>query len=672
MKSTESAASRKSHRPGQAADVETRRNWFQWFVPLLVVVLTCATFLPALWNDFVNWDDDRNLIDNLSYRGLGWQQLSWMFSTFHEGHYQPLSWLTFGLDYLIWGMNPVGYHLTSLVLHGANAVLFYFVARRLLGAALPQATSAENWRLSVGAGLTALLFSIHPLRVESVAWATERRDVLSAWFFLGAIYFYLRSHAAEHDQARRRWMTGAIVVYALSLFSKATAMTLPIVLLWLDIYPLKRLRLAWPVNFTPVLRHILSEKLPFFLLAILFAVIALFAQQNTGALRPVENYFVTYRLGQAFYGLYFYLWKTLLPVSLSPLYELPYDFDMWTPVFLACGAAAVVLSALLYLLRQRWPAALACWAYYLVVVAPVLGVAQSGPQLVADRYSYLSCLSWALLAGGVFYLCLNPSRDRSDRAVRSVLVPLFASAVLMILGVLTWKQSQVWRDSKTLWRHAIAVGSDSAIARYNLARRSELEGDLPDSIEHYRRAISINPTMADAHHNLARLLAKQGKPDEAIAHYREALKFKPNDAETHNNLALLFASKGELEASLAEFRRAMVIDPKFAKPYFNLGRLFVHGGELEKAIEHFHQALKLAPDGAEIHAALGDAYVRSGIIDGAVVHFEAAVKLKPELVDAHVALARLLAEQGQKDAAARHYRAAVELLKTARSGPPAK
>ena len=155
--------------------------------------MTVVAFLPALSNDFVNWDDDRNLIDNPFYRGLGWTQLSWMFSTFHEGHYQPLSWLTFAIDYLIWGMNPVGYHLTNLVLHGANAVFFYFLARRLLYAAVPQARVVDSWRLRVSAGLAALLFAVHPLRVESVAWATERRDMLSALFFFGAIYFYLRA-----------------------------------------------------------------------------------------------------------------------------------------------------------------------------------------------------------------------------------------------------------------------------------------------------------------------------------------------------------------------------------------------------------------------------------------------------------------------------------------------
>lgn len=672
MKNFKRAAVRQSRRPDPAADVETQVKWIAWLVPLVVAGVTCAAFLPALWNDFVNWDDDRNLIGNPFYRGLGWTQLSWMFSTFHEGHYQPLSWLTFAIDYLIWGMNPVGYHLTNLVLHGANAVFFYFLARRLLYAAVPQARVVDSWRLSVSAGLAALLFAVHPLRVESVAWATERRDMLSALFFFGAIYFYLRAYAADRDQARRRWMTGAVVVYALSLLSKATAMTLPIVLLLLDVYPLKRLRLEGPLRFTAALREVLLEKLPFFVLAVLFAVIALMAQQNTGALRPVENYFFSYRVGQAFYGLCFYLWKTLVPVSLSPLYELPYDFEAWTPVFLACAMTVVVISGSLFLLRQRWPAALACWVYYLVVVAPVLGVVQSGPQLVADRYSYLSCLSWALLAGGAIYQMSTSRSELSARSVGFAAVASLAGVLLGILGFLTWQQTQVWRDSKTLWQHAIAAGNDSAFASYNLARILELEGKLPQSMESYSRAISINPTMADAHHNLARLLAQQGKTDEAIAHYREALKFKPHDAETHNNLAFALASNGELEASLAEFRRAIVIDPKFAKPYFNLGRLFVRSGELDKAIDNFQQAVKLAPNQSEIHAGLADALARAGNADEAIFHLTAAVNLSPGFADGHVALARLLAQQGKTEAAAEHYQAAMRLLTAAEKARSAR
>jgi hypothetical protein len=302
-------------------------------------------------------------------------------------------------------------------------------------------------------------------------------------FFLGTVYGYLRAQGCAGGAERRRWLAAALFAYSLSLLAKATAITMPVVLLLLDFYPLKRLRVEWPIKSNSAARHILGEKVPFLLLAILFAFLALLAQQSTGALRPAQNYFASYRIGQAFYGLCFYLWKTVVPASLSPLYELPYDFDAWMPLFLVCGVAVAAVSLALFMLRRRWPALVACWLYYLAVVAPVLGVAQSGPQLVADRYSYLSCLSWALLAGGGFYRFLSPAAERSHRPARFAVATVLASAVLVILSFLTWKQSQIWRDSKTLWQHAIAAGADSAIARYNLARIFEHEGRLHVGVE---------------------------------------------------------------------------------------------------------------------------------------------------------------------------------------------
>jgi hypothetical protein len=239
--------------------------------------------------------------------------------------------------------------------------LFYFVSRRLLAAALALPDERDSWRLSAGAAFATLFFAIHPLRVESVAWATERRDVLSGVFFFGTLYCYL--HAVGHDSgsARRRWMGAALVSYGLSLFSKATAMTLPVVLLLLDIYPLRRFNVQWPLRFESGARAILREKLPFLIFAVLFGAIAILAQQSAGALRPVEQYFASYRIGQAFYGLCFYVWKTLVPLSLSPIYELPYDFEPWLPLFLGCGAAVLATSVVLFRLRQRWPFLLACW-----------------------------------------------------------------------------------------------------------------------------------------------------------------------------------------------------------------------------------------------------------------------------------------------------------------------
>ncbi len=629
----------------------------------MVAVLTFATFFPALFSEFVNWDDDVMLVDNPHYRGLGWAQLRWMFATFHSGHYQPLSWITLGLDYLIWGDNPFGYHLTSLILHVINAAIFYFLCRLILTIAFKSPHQETSWALDVSAAVAAIVFALHPLRVESVVWATERRDVLSGAFFLAAIYCYLRANslAGPAIKSRNRWLGFALAAQLLSLLAKATAITLPLVLLTLDIYPLQRLRGSVRTWLAADPRRVLWEKLPFLSLSVIFGVAALLAQHAAGALRPVQQYFFSYRLGQGFYGVCFYLWKTLLPIHLSPLYELPYDFDEWTLVFIACAALAVLASLLVIVLRRRWPWAAACWAYYVIVLAPVLGVAQSGPQLVADRYTYLSCLSWAALLGGFIFHWLQGSKPAR---VTTAAVVILLGAVS--LGFMTRTQIAVWHDSETLWKHALRVTPNTAIANYNLGKVYETNGKAQDSVDLYRRAVGINPTYSEAHYNLARLLAQQGKPDDAIAHYREALKFKPNDAETHNNLGQLLALQGNVGAALAEYQQALALDPQFAKPYFNLGRLFVRNGEIYKAIDHFQRALRLTPNAAEVHAALGDAYARSGNIDQAIFHLDAAVKLKPQLAGVQTALARLLEAQGKHDEAAKRYQTAVELLKTAR------
>lgn len=618
--------------------------WRRWLVPALLALATFAVYFPALSNDFVNWDDDVMLVDNPNYRGLGWPQLRWMFTTFHAGHFQPLSWLTLGLDYLIWGMDPFGYHLTNLLLHGANAALFYFLCRLLLTRVFVTAGSNDGWRLDCAAALAAIVFALHPLRVESVAWATERRDVLSGTFFLAAVYAYLRAQgAAIAGQAQRRWLAIAVAAQLLSLLAKATAMTLPLVLLVLDLYPLQRLGGNLRGWFGAAGRRVLAEKLPFFLLSLLFGVLALLAQHASGALRPVQQYFLSYRLGQGFYGICFYLWKTLLPIGLSPLYELPYDFEAWTVTFIVSATVVLTITALAYCVRRRWPWLAACWVCYLIVVAPVLGVAQSGVQLVADRYSYLSCLSWAALLGGFGFYWLRNAKSIGASAAAAAIVVSGAG-----LGLLTRAQVSVWHDGETLWKHALRVTPNSAIANYNLGKFYETSGKGQNSAELYRRAVSINPTYAEAHYNLARLLGRQGQVDAAIGHYREALKFKPNDVETHNNLGQLWAMQGNIEAALAAYQKALALDPRFAKAYFNLGRLFVRSGDFDKAIESFQRALKLTPEVAEVHAGLGDAYARSGQVEQAIVHLDTALKLKPELAGVGAALARLREAQGKK------------------------
>src|SRR3989475_660893 len=470
-----------SHEPARTGAASPRSNasvalasaqeWVRWLVPLLVVLCTLAAFLPTLQNHFVNWDDDKNFLDNHHYRGLTWQQLSWMWTT-HLGHYIPLTWMTLGMDYLLWGMNPVGYHLTSLLLHATSAVVFFFLARRFLTLALPRA-SGRGHALTVSAGFAALVFAIHPLRVESVAWVTERRDVLSGLFFLLTILVYLRS--CERPELGRWWYGLSVALFGCALLSKSMAVSLPVVLLILEVYPLRRLggSLGWA---SASARRVYVEKIPFVLLA----------------------------------------------------------------------AAASAL--------------------------PVLGIAQSGPQIAADRYTYLAALGWAILAGAGLMSCWRLSTSSTTGAPATWGLAGIATGVVIALGVLTWNQVQVWHDSERLWTHALAVDPNSFMAHNNLGYALDRQGKLAEAIEHYRQALRIKPDYAEAHNNVGHALDGQGKSAEAIEHFRQALRIQPEKAETHNNWGVALAQQGKPAEAIEHFRRALRIQPENAEAHNNLAR----------------------------------------------------------------------------------------------------
>src|SRR5881296_2877460 len=310
----EGVAQRELHEPVTQA---LTRRWVHWLVPALIALVTFAAFLPALQNEFVGWDDVTNFLENPDYRGLAWTQLRWMWTT-HLGHYIPLTWMTLGLDYLLWGMNPFGYHLTSLLLHAANAVVFFFVVGRILTLALPS-PSGRGHALAAAAGFAALVFAIHPLRVESVAWVTERRDVLSGLFYLLTILVYLRACAREAPGRRSYWLS--VTLFGCALLSKSMAVSLPVVLLILDVYPLRRLggSLGWA---SASARRVYLEKIPFVLLAAAASAIAVMAQSSVHAALSLAQLSIPGRVAISAYGLSFYLWKMVVPVNLSPVYEL--------------------------------------------------------------------------------------------------------------------------------------------------------------------------------------------------------------------------------------------------------------------------------------------------------------------------------------------------------------
>src|SRR5438876_81531 len=405
----EGVAQRELHEPVTQA---LTRRWVDWLVPALIALVTFAAFLPTLQNQFVNWDDDENFLDNPHYRGLGWTQLRWMWTTFHLGHYIPLTWMTFGLDYRLWGMNPFGYHLTSLLLHAANAVVFFFVVHRILTLALPS-PSERGRALAVSAGFAALVFAIHPLRVESVAWVTERRDVLSGLFFLLTILVYLRS--CERPELGRWWYGLSVALFGCALLSKSMAVSLPVVLLILEVYPLRRLggSLGWA---SASARRVYVEKIPFVLLAAAASALALLAQLSSRAMVSVAHLSALDRLVVSAYGLSFYLWKTVVPLNLSPLYMLPQTVNPAATPFIVSYGGVLAVTAIALALRRPRPGLPAAWLAYVVGLRPVVGVAYRGPQVAADRYTYLAALGWAILAGAGLLSCWRRSTSSTTGA----------------------------------------------------------------------------------------------------------------------------------------------------------------------------------------------------------------------------------------------------------------
>ena len=498
------------------------------------MAIVVPSFLPSLGSEFVGWDDDMNLTENPSFRGLSPAHLRWMFTTFHGGHYQPVSWITLAVDHAVWGMNPLGYHLTNVALHAVNALLVY----RLIAAFVPG--------ISVkGAAFGALVFAIHPLRVESVAWATARRDVLSGMFLLLAVLAYLRYAGARRDGTPwRTWLAASLACFVVSVLAKAWGVTLPLVLLVLDVWPLRRLTRREDV--VPVL----VEKLPYAVVAAGAAALAQLAS-NVPAKRTLAQHGVVQRAAQAAYGLVFYLWKTVVPARLSPLYLLEQTLRPTAPRYVACMLAVAVVTVAVVLVRRRAPWAAAAWACYVLLVMTVLGFVQTGPQIVADRYTYLACIPWAVLVGVAL-----------DRALARPAVAALAVAVVAALGSCTFRQTRVWHDSLTLWEHALRVDEDNYVAYLNRGTLRQYEGDLVGAFADYTEAIRRNPDYFHAWYSRATERLSMGDDMGAIADYTTTLRLDPRYVEAFNNRGLARQRSGDLEGAVADFEEALRLAPR--------------------------------------------------------------------------------------------------------------
>jgi protein O-mannosyl-transferase len=575
---------------------------------LAIAAVTFGSFAPALWSEFVEWDDDYNFLSNPHYRGLGWRQLVWMVTTAWSGHWAPVTWLTLSLDWTVWGIKPFGYHLTSLLFHAANAAVFFLVASRLLGRALPGLTTNGT---RAGAAVAALAFALHPLRAESVAWVSERRDVVSGLFYLLTVLTYLRAAETEAGR-RRRWLALSVTAFALAMMSKAIVMSLPLVLLVLDVYPLRRLPSRWADATAARIRPILLEKVPYVVMALAGAsAAASMATEFTG----VADYPLWARPAVFSYDLAFYLWKTLVPYGLSPLYELPGRWDPRDPrLMLGLLLSASVTIALL-VWRRRWPAGLAAWIAYVVTLAPVSGlVVHTGPQIAADRYTYLACLGFALLAGGGIGLL-----GRADWLAPGVRRFVTVAATVMLAGLagLAWQQTEIWHDSVTLWEHAVAVDPQCARCQRGLGTSRHTAGASAGAIEPLRHAIALRPEIPEFHADLGLILLWLNRAGEAVPHLERATAAFPANSQLQTRFGAALIQTGRVDDGRRQLEAVLGRRPDHVEALTTMGFALTQSGRPTDAVSFFERAVARAPAAPGAHYGLARVYLALGDRRGA-------------------------------------------------------
>ena len=618
----------------------------RWLLPPLLGLVVIAVLSGALFGEFQQWDDFALLVDNSAFRGLAWPQLRWMFTTNLMGHYMPVTWITYGLDYVVWGLNPFGYHLANILVHAANVLLVYFVALRLLRSVWSSAAEDSRDSLRIGAAFAALVFGLHPLRVESVAWITERRDVLCGFFYLLAVLMYLRTGEAERRD-RRQWGTfywAAVGLFVLALLSKSMAVTLPAVLLVLDVYPLRRLQPGVRGWLTPGPRRIWIEKVPFVLAAALVSALAFRALLGGAAATSWERLGLLERLAVSAHSLSFYLWKTLLPLALSPLYELSLPVHVLDLRFLVSGAVALLLTSAALVLRGRWPSFTAVWVCYVVMLLPVIGILHNGYQIAADRYTYLPGIGWAVLLGGAVVAGCRAHPGR--RALAAVAVVL-AVSVPTALALATWRQVQIWHDDETLWRHAARLDPTSVVAASNLGSALRARGRLAEAVEESERALLLRPAYGEAHLNLGLAKAEQGKPAEAEPHLRRAIEIKPRSASAHTSLGELLEAQGRLDEAFEHLKAALKINPGSATAHNDLGVALARNGRVAEALAEFSEAVRIDPSSVRAQNNLGLAMAQMGRLSEAADHFRAAIRSKPDFPEAQRNLEETLRQSGK-------------------------
>ena len=650
---------------------------------LALAVLTFAAYWPVRYCEFIQYDDQEYVTENAHVRaGLTWDGFLWAFRTNHAANWHPLTWLSHMLDGQLYGLNPAGHHMTNLLFHVSNTLLLFLVLQRMTGATRRSA-------------IVAALFGLHPLHVESVAWVAERKDVLSALWFLLTLWTYTsytrakstsdtkitgKGQAYQTDLKQRRgdataqglknvhfsaiprlpvnkslsslflhasvFYVLALVLFTLGLMSKPMLVTLPFVLLLLDFWPLRRLDIC---NRESWIRHFV-EKLPFFLLSIASSIVTIWAQRGGGAVVPTDIVPVFIRAGNVLTAYFRYLRKTVWPDDLAVFYPYPGTLLLWQVL----GAAVILAASSIFVVRsiRRRPYLLTGWLWFLGMLVPVIGLLQVGGQSMADRYSYLPLI-------GLFIMVTWLAADLVTDCPRAKGLP-WPTAVVVLLACFAGTRWQLrhWKDSVSLFQRAVSVTRGNYVMYSNLGMAVT---NLEEKLGYFRKALHLAPGDVWAHINMGSTLLDLGATDEALAHLNQALQIDPRSAAAHNTLGQLLDSQGKPQEALVHYELAARLQPDNEGNQSNLGGALLEQGRVEAAAVHFNRALLINPDSAFAHNGLGAVLDAEGKRQEAILHYQKALRLNPNYADAHSNLGAALLAQGDIDGALTHLRQAILL-----------
>jgi len=613
------------------ADRKKTNTVFLVLLCMTLAVMTLSVYLQVGSHQFISFDDYQYVKDNPHVSGgITGKNILWAFTSIEASNWHPVTWMSHMADVQLYGMSPRSHHLTNVVIHTASSLLLLLLLLRCTGSLW------KSW-------FVAVLFALHPLHVESVAWVAERKDVLSAFFGLLTLFFY-SGYVAKQKPGRYLL---ALFSFLLGLMSKPMLVTLPIIMLLMDYWPLGRYRQEGQgQSLQQLLGKMLSlikEKIPFFALTLPSIVLTIYAQHQGGSVAGLKEIPLLLRTGNALIAYVKYIGKILWPSDLAIFYPLPAAVPLWQVI--GSLSILVLLSTGVIRAGRRCPYLILGWFWFLITLLPVIGLVQVGGQSMADRYTYLPAL-------GLFIMAVWGVPDLARRLrYREEILALLAGMVVIASTALTWKQIGYWQDGISLYRHALQVTSNNHLVNFNLAVDLTEKGDLDGAIQAYRASLDGNTFISEAHNNLGFVLAKKGDWDAAIKEYQLSLWMNPKDTRSLLNLGDAFAQKGDLKEAIKEYRQVLGLTPDNTDAYINLGNALTRSGKLNEAIETYRTVLRIIPTNTDVHNNLGAALARKGDLDAAISEYQVALRINPANSDAHTNMGITLMEKGSLDAA---------------------